>query len=171
MVYANKPFIFTFLFELHTDSLAWDSSVSVPALPALATSKATPQLYSLPTGQARLSPAASQIYDLVWDPKTLTIHSTIPNIPTRPPQSFRALYWNSPWTRVEALNTHTQLLNTYAALRHEGTELERTIKTSRGWWGRMEPRDAARSTGAFSISIPEPDDIRRWLRRQPEQRQ
>ncbi len=39
-----------------------------------------------------------------------------------------------PWSRVEALNTHMQILNLYAATRSNGAELERMCKTSRGWW-------------------------------------
>jgi hypothetical protein len=45
----------------------------------------------------------------------------------------------SPWTRVEALNVHTQILNTWSAT-HDGRsgdgreEWERTVKTGRGWW-------------------------------------
>jgi hypothetical protein len=43
------------------------------------------------------------------------------------------------WTRVEALNVHTQILNTWSAA-HDNRSLERriererTVKTARGWW-------------------------------------
>jgi hypothetical protein len=45
----------------------------------------------------------------------------------------------SPWTRVEALNVHTQILNTWSATHgHHSVEgrmeRERTVKTGRGWW-------------------------------------
>ena len=39
----------------------------------------------------------------------------------------------SDWTRVEALNIHTQMLNTWIATR-DATEVERTVKTGKGWW-------------------------------------
>ncbi|EXJ86200.1 hypothetical protein A1O1_06570 [Capronia coronata CBS 617.96] len=50
----------------------------------------------------------------------------------------------SNWTRVEALNVHTHILNIWAGTRYRGAgislsrsgagELERTVKTARGWW-------------------------------------
>ncbi|KAK6379265.1 hypothetical protein LTS17_006183 [Exophiala oligosperma] len=49
----------------------------------------------------------------------------------------------SDWTRVESLNVHTHILNLWAATRSvQGTrgqgadadDLERTVKTARGWW-------------------------------------
>ncbi|KIW32174.1 hypothetical protein, variant 1 [Cladophialophora immunda] len=50
----------------------------------------------------------------------------------------------SEWTRIEALNVHTHILNTWVSTRDKnagitnagpnGEELERTIKTARGWW-------------------------------------
>ncbi|KIX95578.1 uncharacterized protein Z520_08698 [Fonsecaea multimorphosa CBS 102226] len=50
----------------------------------------------------------------------------------------------SGWTRVEALNVHTHILNTWTSTRDKNAgithaqtnseELERTIKTARGWW-------------------------------------
>lgn len=39
----------------------------------------------------------------------------------------------SSWSRTEALNAHTQILNTYLATRSE-KDIEHTAKTSRGWW-------------------------------------
>lgn len=39
----------------------------------------------------------------------------------------------SEWTRVEALNVHSQILNMWTSTRTSG-ELERTVKTGRGWW-------------------------------------
>ena len=45
------------------------------------------------------------------------------------------------WTRLEALNVHSQVLNIYASTRQGRTaklnpsgDLERTVKTARGWW-------------------------------------
>jgi hypothetical protein len=35
---------------------------------------------------------------------------------------------------MEALNVHQQILNTYISTRRRPQELERTCKTSRGWW-------------------------------------
>lgn len=59
------------------------------------------------------------------------------------PLSSRTLV-KSNWTRVEALNVHTHILNIWAGTRNKGAaiglggpgaeELERTVKTARGWW-------------------------------------
>ncbi|TVY38487.1 hypothetical protein LSUB1_G002312 [Lachnellula subtilissima] len=77
--------------------------------------------------------AEAPIYDLVWDPRRLTINSTIPNIPD--PFHVQSAYFVSPpWSRIEALNTHMQILNTYTSTTWERIEMERTCKTSRGWW-------------------------------------
>ena len=75
------------------------------------------------------------IYDLLYDPSNLTIHTSIPNIPEPGTAAAEGLDPNaSPWSRIEALNVHTQILNTYISTRRHSSELERTCKTSRGWW-------------------------------------
>lgn len=77
------------------------------------------------------------IWDLVYDPMNLTVHTTIPNIPNLgtatvgdPGPETVAV----PWTRAEALSVHSQILNTYSATRRYSLDVERTCKTSRGWW-------------------------------------
>lgn len=142
VVYVNKPFIFTFLFDLHTDSLNWDATyrslhhqLAPLRKPLLASTAYRPDRPAAAGGQ--------KIYDLIWDPRSLTVHSTIPNIPAGKGGDEEV------WTRVEALNTHVQLLNTHASTRDSGREmeLERTAKTSRGWWivwSRVLEREAAR---------------------------
>jgi hypothetical protein len=127
VVYVNRPFIFAFLFELRTDSLAWDAlyrslhyQLAPLRKPMLASTKFRPE-------RPAAGPAASSIHDLVWDPKNLTVHSTIPNIPEQyTPQDS--------WSRADALSTHLQLLNLHGATRSKMTDLERTQKTNRGWW-------------------------------------
>ena len=52
-----------------------------------------------------------------------------------------------PWTRAEALSVHSQILHTYSATRRYSLDLERTCKTSRGWWVvwmKLAPRRAIR---------------------------
>jgi hypothetical protein len=127
VVYVNRPFIFTFLFQLRTDSLAWDSlyrslhyQLAPLKKPLLASARYRPERPS--AGMSR-----SSIHDLVWDPKSLTVHSNIPNIPeTYEPEES--------WSRADALSTHLHLLNIHRATRAKAAELERTQKTSRGWW-------------------------------------
>ena len=80
VVYANRPFLFVFLFRLRTDSLAWDGlyrslhyQLAPLKKPLLASTRYRPD--------AAVSAANSTIYNLVWDPPALTVRSTIPNIP------------------------------------------------------------------------------------------
>lgn len=128
VVYVNRPFIFTFLFQLRTDSLAWDAlyrslhqQLAPLRKPLLQSTKYRPDR------PASDSAASNNIYDLIWDPKLLTVHSSMPNIPDN--------YLDpSPWSRLDALNTHLHILSIYSASRADSTSLERTQKTQRGWW-------------------------------------
>ncbi|KAI1123974.1 hypothetical protein F5Y10DRAFT_41216 [Nemania abortiva] len=144
VVYVNKPFIFVFLFRNRTDSLAWDGLYRslhhqlAPLRKPLAVST------TYRPDKPDVGENASHIFDLVWDPKAMTIHSTIPSIPT-PAEMLRE---NAApvWSRAEAVNTHNQILHTHAATLGEYSELERTCKTNRGWWvvwTRIMERDAA----------------------------
>jgi hypothetical protein len=124
VVYVNRPFMFTFFFKLHTDSLAWDTlyrslhyQLAPLKKPLLASTAYRPE-------PERAAPRT--IYNLVWDPKQLTIHSTIPNIPESSASDA--------WSRADAVNTHLHLLNIHATTRPRGSERERTHKTNRGWW-------------------------------------
>src|SRR5262245_47578224 len=78
------------------------------------------------------------LYSLTYEPSNNTIHATIPNVPDpATPAEVLRLYHNSihpEWTRLEALSVHTQVLNTYIETRSRPSEVERTCKTSRGWW-------------------------------------
>ncbi|KAI1178654.1 hypothetical protein F4777DRAFT_537460 [Nemania sp. FL0916] len=142
VVYVNKPFIFTFLFQNRTDSLAWDGLYRslhhqlAPLRKPLAVSTA------YRPDKPDVGGKTSHIFDLVWDPNAMTIHSTIPSIPT--PAEMVSQDAAPVWSRAEAVNTHNQILNMHAATLTGYTELERTCKTSRGWWvvwTRMLERD------------------------------
>ncbi|KAJ4357631.1 uncharacterized protein N0V89_002207 [Didymosphaeria variabile] len=77
------------------------------------------------------------IYDLVYDPRTLTVHSSIPNIPDPGTLIAEGLSSDASlagWSRVEALNVHSQILATVTSTRRTLSEIERTCKTSRSWW-------------------------------------
>ncbi|KAL6863955.1 hypothetical protein J3F83DRAFT_180014 [Trichoderma novae-zelandiae] len=145
VVYVNKPFIFTFLFRLRTDSLAWDTlyralhyQLAPLRKPLLASTRYRPE-------RPDAGPASSHtIQDLVWDPPSLTVHSSIPNIPDvfpDPAASSSTSSSSAPsppsppaWSRADAVSTHLHLLNIYAATRSRIADLERTQKTNRGWW-------------------------------------
>ncbi|KHN96613.1 uncharacterized protein MAM_05556 [Metarhizium album ARSEF 1941] len=128
VVYVNRPFVFTFFFRLHTDSLAWDSlyrslhyQLAPLKKPLLASTRYRPG-----HGQGHGRPAPGTMFNLVWDPKQLTSHSTIPNIPESSASDA--------WSRADAVNTHLHLLNIHASTRPRVAGSERTHKTNRGWW-------------------------------------
>lgn len=161
VVYVQQPFIFTFLFELRTDALEMPSfyrslhhqlgPLQRPLLASTSPSKVSERLWEAAAPKSTASMKSSQpICDLVYDPARLTVHTTIPNIPEPGPylgDSQEGL----PWTRVEALSVHSQILNTYSSTRQHTTEQERTSKTSRQWWVvwmRLPRTGPARATGS-----------------------
>ncbi|RDW61059.1 hypothetical protein BP6252_12442 [Coleophoma cylindrospora] len=168
VVYVNKPFMFVFLFDLRTDALAWPTLYRslhrqmVPLLKPLLRStkfRATkPQL-----NPVEAADVGTPIYDLVWDPRSLTLNSTVPNIPD-PYQQFSRSLEPLPWSRIEAMNTHMQIINMYIATTTEGDELERTCKTSRGWWvvwtliPEMEPASSSLTSGIVKVPTFIPED-------------
>ncbi|KAI8672771.1 hypothetical protein LRP88_02711 [Fusarium phalaenopsidis] len=136
VVYVNRPFMFAFLFNLRTDSLAMDAlyrslhyQLAPLRKPLLASTRYRPERpgADVGSGSGGGGNAGNSIYDLIWDPHSLTVHSSIPNIPD-------TYIDPKPWSRPDALNTHLHLLNLYAATRARATALERTEKSSRGWW-------------------------------------
>ena len=135
VVYVNKPFIFVFLFGLRTDSLEWDAlyrslhyQLSPLRKPLLASTQYRPERPNSGTG-TNSSPG---IHDLVWNPLDLTVHSTIPNIPG-------SVYGDAAaerhWSRADAVSTHLHVINIFGATRSaSNSDIERSQKTSRGWW-------------------------------------
>ena len=145
VVYVNRPFIFAFLFELRTDSLAWDALYRSLHYQLAPLRKSLVASTRYRPDRPAAGPAASSIHDLVWDPKNLTVHSTIPNIPEQyTPQDT--------WTRADALSTHLNLLNLHGATRNKMTDLERTQKTNRGWW-IVWTRLVEKPTGDMAASL------------------
>ncbi|KAH7026391.1 uncharacterized protein B0I36DRAFT_330565 [Microdochium trichocladiopsis] len=132
VVYVSKPFVYTFLFQNRTDSLAWDGlyrSLHYQLEPL------RKQLVASTTYRPErpdIGKTTSNIYDLVWDPKTTAIHSTIPNIPD-PSRGAQDPAQNH-WTRAEAISMHNQILNIFNSTLTDYSEVERTCKTNRGWW-------------------------------------
>lgn len=83
------------------------------------------------------------IFDLIYDPAQLTVHTSIPNIPEPGTSAAEGLAVGSGvredvtpgWTRLDALNVHSVVLATLESVRMRGRgEWERTCKTGRGWW-------------------------------------
>ncbi|KAK5150483.1 hypothetical protein LTR04_006802 [Oleoguttula sp. CCFEE 6159] len=162
LVYVHRPFIYTLLFEQRTPSLSMSSFYHnlrhhfIPLHKALCSST-SPSKVAHRIVDARTSPPQpesinpkhppydppknSPIFDLVFDPRTLTVHTSIPNIPEPGTSAAEGISTTSTrkdtpprWTRLEALNVHVQILNTLASTRRATHDLERTCKTSRGWW-------------------------------------
>lgn len=148
--------MFTFLFDLHTPSLTLPSfyrsihhqlgPLQKPLLSSTSPLNVSRRIFVADCdagSQKRASPPDNPIYDLVYDSGNLTVRSSIPNIPdpaavsaSSPERvSTVSVSERSPhWSRVEALNVHNQFLSTYTDTRSRPMELERTCKTSRGWW-------------------------------------
>ncbi|KAB8242040.1 hypothetical protein F9C07_2252363 [Aspergillus flavus] len=176
VVYIHKPFIYTFLFDPQASSLADPSlyhsihhqlqplqgSLSKSTSPANAAARISVSGNAVDINQ-RFSAENLPFYDLVYDPTNLTIRSSIPNIPDLGFSPLEAPRDPSatPWSRVESLNIHHRLLSTYIETRSRPLELERTCKTSRGWWivwVRMS--DPSYKPTSDDSSISHPDDPR-----------
>ncbi|KAL9067315.1 MAG: hypothetical protein Q9157_006856, partial [Trypethelium eluteriae] len=163
IIYVHRPFIYAFLFDPHTDSLSIPSfyrSLAAHLRPlhkplCRNTSPATvrtcvesAQSSAAKTTSSSPNPANhtnhQRIYDLIYDPVTLTTHTSLPNIPSPGATASTATALTSTsaedelarldhsWTRVEALNVHTQILHILESTRRAPREIERTCKTSRG---------------------------------------
>ncbi|PGH04083.1 hypothetical protein AJ79_07183 [Helicocarpus griseus UAMH5409] len=152
VVYLNRPFMFTFLFELQTPSLSSPSfyrsihhqlgplqkplllSTSLDKIPQRA-----PLWDQYQNSKDKGSSQQSPLYDLIYDPATRFIHTSLPNIP-EPGTPVQAIELSShgsaesSWTRLDTLNVHMQIVNTYIETRSRSSEIERTCKTNRGWW-------------------------------------
>ncbi|KAK1829091.1 hypothetical protein QBC39DRAFT_311803 [Podospora conica] len=120
VLYAAPPFLYLLLFHPTTDSLAWE-----PFYRALHARLAPLHAGLLASTGFRAEREAEGIYDLVWDPRGLTVHSNIPNIPAP------GTVGGGVWTRAEALGTHMLVVGVLGEGRGEG---EWTGKTGRGWW-------------------------------------
>jgi hypothetical protein len=145
VVYLHQPFVFTFLFELRTPNLSLPSfyrsihhqlgPLQKPLLSSTSPARVQERIFSSIHARTTSSYPNLPIYDLVYDPQNLTIHTTIPNIPEPGTLTAESLVGGTAWTRIEALNVHTQILSTYSSTRSRlSVEVERTCKTSRGWW-------------------------------------
>lgn len=181
-IYVHQPFVFVFLFELHTPSLTIPSfyrnihhqlgPLQTPLLRSTDPARVAGRMAGLmgnehSTTVAQGGVESNNIYDVIYDPVKMTVRTTVPNIPIPGSLAAEGLAsrsstvtvsgsWytlgipignsipsasqatpeklvQSDWTRVDAINAHTQILNTWSATRNT-SELERTVKTGRGWW-------------------------------------
>jgi hypothetical protein len=163
VVYVHRPFIFTFLFSAHTASLSMPafyrnmhtffsplhkplSASTSPSRVAGRIAAASQTYTTSPPGDAQSVDDQQPIFALVYDPRTLSIHASVPNIPapgSLAAEGLRSAAEGIPegWTRIEAINVHSAILElvkeTRPATSSSGgseRELERSVKTGRGWW-------------------------------------
>ncbi|KHJ35415.1 putative vacuolar fusion protein ccz1 protein [Erysiphe necator] len=134
VIYASKPFIFTFLFKSDITDIASPNfyrnlhhQIQQIVKPLLSFTK-----YRALKPEIVTDSSEAPIFNLIWDPQNLTISSTIPNIPNISKINTSNAEYH-PWSGAEALNTHIQIIKAHIACRNS-LELERICKTSRGWW-------------------------------------
>ncbi|KAI5809716.1 hypothetical protein DFH27DRAFT_494874, partial [Peziza echinospora] len=142
VVYINKPFIFILIFRPNTPRLLTPTlyrSLHLrlnPLRTSLVPSKAPTPAKTRPRAATNSKPI---VYDLLYDPQTLIISSSIPNIPSFPhlapssqdPSSSSSAPLPAPWARLDAVHVHNQVLNIYSDV---DREKERKSRTNRGWW-------------------------------------
>lgn len=155
LIYVRKPFIYAFLFEQRTSALSMCSlyttlhgcldalheslaSVTSPENVILNISKHQSSITLTPTknNHKKIS-LTNPVYDLLFDPLNLTIQSSIPNIPNlifSATEDSTISAKRPLWSRSEALNVHFQILNTIDRTKDSSREMERSGKTSKGWW-------------------------------------
>lgn len=160
IVYVHRPFIYTFLFSPHTECLTYASfyrnlhtyfsplhrplsastSPSKVAARVAAASNTFTTTTTIPSSPSfNHSTEEPQILALIFDSSTLALHTSLPNIPIPAPlttesrSSATTPLYPQGWSRAEALNVHSSVLDMYAS-RRVRNERERSIKTGRGWW-------------------------------------
>jgi hypothetical protein len=185
----HRPFIYTFLFHHRTGALSLssfyrdlhnffsplhrplDKSTSPDRVAARLSAASNP--YTTISSRSGSAPETQPIYDLVYDPRTLTVHSSLPNIPDPGTLITEGLSSTSTqasgWSRVEALNVHSQILATITSTRRNLSEIERTCKTSRSWWvvwmrlppSRLSNEEAVKASDSANSSMQfNTDDLR-----------
>ena len=142
VVYVQEPFMFVFLFEPQTDSLAMTSfyrslhlqlgPLRQSLLNSTDPSRVRQHLWeSSLTSKAHPTHSPQPLRGLIFDPDRLTIQATLPNIPNASDTPIEVL---SGWSRTEALGVYSQIVNMVVASHRHKLELEQTCKTGRGWW-------------------------------------
>nr|POE94339.1 vacuolar fusion protein ccz1 like [Quercus suber] len=163
LVYVHRPFVYCLLFESQTTSLQYSKlyndihhsllpihksliastsavKVSQRVDASLSAQDDSASLRSVTRSSTNSESDTSDIYDLLYDPRTLSLHTTIPNVPdpgTPAAEGFiagLARDTQHTWTRVDAMNVHSQLLSTLSSAQWGDNDLEKSSKTSRGWW-------------------------------------
>ncbi|KAK6338308.1 hypothetical protein TWF730_002371 [Orbilia blumenaviensis] len=137
VAYAAYPFIFAMLFRSTNESL------KKPSFYKLLHQQLGPLKGPLiSSSEKQYQPSNHKgVYDLIFDPATLTVHTSLPSIPEPVFNTQLDITTNGGLPRVEALHVHSQILRVIEDTRWKdiplGTpsgERERTNRTTRGWW-------------------------------------
>jgi len=167
IVYVHRPFIYSFLFNPLTESLSLPSfyrnlhtffaplhrPLSASTSPARVAARIDAASHTYTTSSIESQAAGLQIteqqqqpiYDLAYDPRSLSVHASIPNIPipgSLAAEGLKGTGVPEGWSRTEALNVHSAVLEIVRSTRPnpgsttggDERELERSVKTGRGWW-------------------------------------
>ncbi|KAL9052204.1 MAG: hypothetical protein Q9162_005529 [Coniocarpon cinnabarinum] len=140
LLYKDEPFLYALLFDTTTPSLAMTSFYHTLHRQFRALYKAMEATTSPQRVAERLvstNPERnfdSPVYDLVFDTSNSSLRSSIPDIPGTIDHLTGARDDSGPWTRLEALNVHTQALALLSeAHAHRGVH-ESSVRTQRDWW-------------------------------------
>ncbi|KAK6351779.1 hypothetical protein TWF718_004924 [Orbilia javanica] len=137
VAYAAYPFIFAMLFRSTNDSL------TKPSFYKLLHQQLGPLKGPLiSSSEKQYQPSNHKgVFDLIFDPATLTVHTSLPSIPEPVFNTPLDVTTNGGLPRVEALHVHSQILRVIEDTRWKDIPLgapsgerERTNRTTRGWW-------------------------------------
>ncbi|MCJ1448281.1 MAG: hypothetical protein MMC23_008796 [Stictis urceolatum] len=164
VLYARRPFLFAFLFAQDTPTLSYTAlyrslhhqlePLQKPLLRSTDPEKVRERVREGLPSQISTTPATTElgnpIFDILFDPHLRTVHSTLPAIPEPGTLAAEGLSHmegtasggsagatgsvEGYWTRADALNVHQTILGIIKDTRRRPSELERTVKTGRGWW-------------------------------------
>ncbi|KAK6517327.1 hypothetical protein TWF281_003984 [Arthrobotrys megalospora] len=137
VAYAAYPFIFAMLFRSTNESL------TKPSFYKLLHQQLGPLKGPLiSSSEKQYQPSNHKgVFDLIFDPATLTVHTSLPSIPEPVFNTPLDITTNGGLPRIEALHVHSQILRVIEDTRWKDIPLgaptgerERTNRTTRGWW-------------------------------------
>ncbi|KAL1893377.1 hypothetical protein Cpir12675_004160 [Ceratocystis pirilliformis] len=138
VVYVNRPFIFVLLFD---PSIATTSLSSEPLYNTLHTQLSAVRNALIKSTAHPIPRPVPGIFDMIYDPSSLALLCSVPNIPvpiSGPPAPAGVIGGveprKDPWSRADAVSTHLHMLNILTATSRQPNAIERSAKTSRGWW-------------------------------------
>ncbi|RVD81247.1 uncharacterized protein DFL_009118 [Arthrobotrys flagrans] len=159
VAYAAYPFIFAMLFRSTNESL------TKPSFYKLLHQQLGPLKGPLiSSSEKQYQPSNHKgVFDLIFDPATLTVHTSLPSIPEPVFNTPLDITTNGGLPRVEALHVHSQILRVIEDTRWKDIPLgapsgerERTNRTTRGWWiawmrlEGVEPQNRSQLTSTTS---------------------